>query len=129
MGEPRKTNVAQATQPSQGARVENRIVSTGTTEALTKAVNDRGLLNTFVNLMDRWQDEWQYEDFDDYAKVMGNSVQKILGRPISNVEGKEPIIEEDKDFGIEFDMDNGRYGVYARHKGGNTYAMAYRKIK
>ena len=39
-------------------------------KALMSVINNEKALNTFINLYCRWEDEWQYENFDDYAQVM-----------------------------------------------------------
>lgn len=115
---------------SQSERLNKRIVVSGENgQAMKNAVNSGNLIRTFANLSFRWEDEWRYEDFDDYTKVMADSISKAINKPIKNVVGKEPIIEEDKDFGIEFDVDNDRYGMYLRDHGNGSYALAYRKIK
>jgi hypothetical protein len=64
-------------------------------------VNDKGVFNTFINLYDRWQDEREYEDFNDYVKVMQKAVEKVVG-DITNVKGSK------RPFGLSFKLTDGR---------------------
>ena len=62
-------------------------------------VNSQKILNLFVNLYIRWQDEKEYEDFNEYAKVMARNVKNVIG-DITDVKGtKHP-------FGIKFTHNN-----------------------
>jgi hypothetical protein len=39
-------------------------------QAICEVVNNAKVIRTFLNLYYRWEDEWRYEDFADYASVM-----------------------------------------------------------
>ena len=62
-------------------------------------VNSQKILNLFVNLYMRWQDEKEYEDFNDYAEVMACNVKNVIG-DITNVTGTQ------HPFGIKFTHNN-----------------------
>lgn len=43
---------------------------------VNKILNDDKVIDTFVNLYCRWQDEWMYEDIEEYGEVMHKALQK-----------------------------------------------------
>lgn len=61
---------------------------------LEKLVNNERLLETMLNLKDRWQDEKAYEDFADYVSV----VLEFWKREIRFAE----FIDMDKRFRVTF---------------------------
>ena len=62
-------------------------------------VNSQKILNLFVKRYSRWQGEKEYEDFNEYAKVMAHNVKNVIG-DITDVKGtKHP-------FGIKFTHNN-----------------------
>ncbi len=74
-------------------------------------VNDENVLNTFVSLYERWQDEKKYEDFKEYAKVMGNSTSGVLGE-ITGVKGTK------RPFGIKFIApNNNKFHLFIKTNG------------
>ena len=62
-------------------------------------VNSQKILNLFVNLYMRWQDEKEYEDFNEYAEVMACHVENVIG-DITDVKGTQ------RPFGIKFTHNN-----------------------
>lgn len=58
-------------------------------------VNSQKIFNLFANLYMRWQDEKEYEDFNEYAKVMACNVKNVIG-DITDVKGTT------HPFGIKF---------------------------
>lgn len=49
---------------------------------IREILNDEQVLNVFLNLYYRWQDEKKYEDFKDYVDVMAGCLpvgSKVLG--------------------------------------------------
>ena len=62
-------------------------------------VNSQKILNLFVSLYARWQDEKEYEDFNEYAKVMACNVKNVIG-DITDVKGTQ------HPFGIKFTHNN-----------------------
>ena len=64
-------------------------------------VNSQKILNLFVNLYMRWQDEKEYEDFNEYIEVMTSNVKNVIGN-ITDAKGTKCP------FGIKFTHDNKR---------------------
>ena len=59
---------------------------------LTNLINSSNVLNTFINLKYRWEDEKRYENFDDYAKVMIHAIEKETNKDIKLIKGtKRPF--------------------------------------
>lgn len=65
--------------------------------------------NVLCNLYERWQDEKEYEDFADYAKVMKESAEKTPG--IKFLKGTK------RPFGFNFTYNKVRYELGVRAKG------------
>lgn len=77
-------------------------------------VNSENVLNTFANLYMRWQDEKQYEDFNEYAKVMANSVKSVIG-DISEIKGTK------RPFGIKFTYNGKKHHLFLKVQNGNVW--------
>ena len=45
-------------------------------EFLKEIVNNEKVGNAFFNLFDRWRDESEYEDINDYGKAIVNTIAK-----------------------------------------------------
>ena len=45
-------------------------------ENITKIINDKKVIEKFLYLYDRWEDEKKYEDFSDYVEAMMKSMPK-----------------------------------------------------
>lgn len=89
---------------------------------VTKLINSQSVFDTFFNLNERWLDEEGYEDFNEYAKVMQTSVEKVVGA-INNVVGTK------RPFGIKFNKGDKKYKLFLRHKGGYRYCLVMGEIK
>lgn len=76
---------------------------------LISLVNNSSVLNLFVNLSLRWQDECQYEDFNEYAKIMSDKITPILGC-ITNVKGTK------RPFGIKFTYNERNFHLHINIK-------------
>jgi hypothetical protein len=46
-------------------------------EFINKVIYNEQVSNTFANLWNRWQDEKEYEDINEYAKVLHGAINKI----------------------------------------------------
>ena len=46
-------------------------------EQISNIVNNETIGNTFFNLYDRWRDESEYEDINEYGKVLHGAINKI----------------------------------------------------
>ncbi len=44
---------------------------------INKVIYNANVTNTFANLWDRWQDEKDYEDINEYAKVLHGAINEI----------------------------------------------------
>jgi hypothetical protein len=43
---------------------------------ITKIINNKVVANAFFNLYDRWRDESEYEDINDYGKSLAKTIAK-----------------------------------------------------
>ena len=71
---------------------------------LTNLVNSSKVLNTFINLKYRWEDEKMYENFNDYAEVMIQSIKK----EIDNVHSQMEVAEREMDLSKLSELKFGR---------------------
>lgn len=46
-------------------------------EFINKVIYNKEVSNTFANLWDRWQDEKEYEDINEYGKVLHGAINKV----------------------------------------------------
>ena len=46
-------------------------------EFVNKVIYNENVSNTFANLWDRWQDEKDYEDINEYGKVLHSAISKV----------------------------------------------------
>lgn len=46
-------------------------------EFINKVINNEEVSNTFANLWERWQDEKDYEDINEYGKVLHGAINEI----------------------------------------------------
>ena len=80
-------------------------------------INSQQVLGTFANLYSRWQDERGFEPFDEYVKVMVESIEKVCGS-ISMPKGtKAP-------FGLRFGIDGDKFHVFLKRQGAGVRFMA-----
>ena len=77
-------------------------------ETISKLVNTMAVLNTFANLKFRWEDEGRYEDFNEYANVMLNSVKKAINKDVKLVKGTK------RPFGIVFEMEGVKFNLFLK---------------
>lgn len=80
-------------------------------ELITNLVNNNSVLNTFINLKFRWEDEGRYENFNDYANVMLKSVEKATGENVTLVKGTK------RPFGIVFEMKGKKLKLFLKMNG------------
>ncbi len=78
---------------------------------ITNLVNNNSVLNTFINLKFRWEDEGRYENFNDYANVMLKSVEKATGENVKLVKGTK------RPFGIVFEMNGKKLKLFLKTNG------------
>lgn len=76
-------------------------------EAVIKILNNQQIANMFGSLQNRWQDEQEYEDINDYAiplKKLGLDVVKMVKRPFAAHVRVEGVIVS-----FRVDMRKGRF--------------------
>jgi len=71
-----------------------------TKEKVHAIVNNKNIMNAFVNLYLRWLDERDYEDINEYGKVLFGAVTKEM--PMAEV---EYVKASKRPFGIRVMMD------------------------
>lgn len=82
--------------------------------AILSILNNDKVGDTFFNLYDRWRDESEYEDINEYGKVISNAIAKQF--PNYSVK----LVQSTKrPFGVKIEI-MGKYKVhiYAKLKGG-----------
>ena len=60
---------------------------------LTNLVDSSKVLNTFINLKYRWEDERWYKNFDDYTKVMIQIIKKETKKDVKPINGTNAHLE------------------------------------
>ena len=88
---------------------------------LTNLVNSSKVLNTFINLKYRWEDEKCYENFDDYAKVMIQVIEKETKKDVKLIKGTK------RPFGVSFEIDGMKFNLFLKTNGRSAW-LACKKI-
>ena len=88
---------------------------------LTNLVNSSKVLNTFINLKYRWEDERGYENFNDYAKVMAHAVEKETKKDIKLIKGTK------RPFGVSFEIEGLKFNLFLKTSGRSAW-LACKKI-
>ena len=88
---------------------------------LANLVNSSKVLNTFVNLKYRWEDERCYENFNDYAKVMAQVIEKETKKDIKLIKGTK------RPFGVSFEIEGLKFNLFLKTNGRSAW-LACKKI-
>ena len=88
---------------------------------LTNLVNSSAVLNTFINLKFRWEDEGKYENFNDYAEVMIEAIKKETKKDVKLVKGTK------RPFGVSFEMEGLKFNLFLKTNGRSAW-LACKKI-
>lgn len=88
---------------------------------ITNLVNSSTVLNTFINLKFRWDDERKYENFDDYAKAMIQSIKKETKKDVKLIKGTK------RPFGVSFEIDGLKLNLFLKTNGRSAW-LACKKI-
>lgn len=88
---------------------------------LTNLVNSSKVLNTFINLKYRWEDERGYENFNDYAKVMAQAIENETKKDIKLIKGTR------RPFGVSFEIDGMKFNLFLKINGRSAW-LACKKI-
>lgn len=87
---------------------------------LTNLVNSSKVLNTFVNLKYRWEDERGYENFNDYAKVMVQAIEKETKKDIKLIKGTK------RPFGVSFEIEGLKFNLFLKANGRSVWLACKR---
>ena len=89
---------------------------------LTNLVNSSKVLNTFINLKYLWEDEKRYENFDDYANVMIQAIEKETKKDIKLIKGaKRPF------GGVSLEIERLKFNLFL-NANGRSALLACKKI-
>jgi len=88
---------------------------------LINLVNSSKVLNTFINLKSRWEDEKSYENFDDYANVMIQAIKKETKKDIKLIKGTK------RPFGVSFEIEGIKFNLFLKTTGRSAW-LACKKI-
>jgi hypothetical protein len=89
-------------------------------EQIKNIVNNDTIGSTFFNLYDRWRDESEHEDINEYGNVLTNTIAKQF--PTYNV---SLIKATKRPFGVQIKVCDVRVHVWIKLKG--HYASIYAK--
>lgn len=84
-----------------------------TIEKLTAIVNDKKVGECFYNLYDRWLDEHEYEDINEYGNVIFNVINKNYPEY-----GVSLVASTKRPFGIKVKIDDQKIHIHVKNKGG-----------
>ena len=87
---------------------------------LTNLVNSSKVLNTFVNLKYRWEDERGYENFNEYAKVMVQAIEKETKKDIKLIKGTK------RPFGVSFEIEGSKFNLFLKSSGRSVWLACKR---
>ena len=82
---------------------------------LTNLVNSSKVLNTFINLKYRWEDERGYENFNDYAKVMAQAIEKETKKNVKLIKGTK------RPFGVSFEIEGLKFNLFLKTNGRSAW--------
>jgi hypothetical protein len=89
-------------------------------ETLKEIIKNEKVGNAFFNLYDRWLDESEYEDINDYGKAIVKTIAKEF--PSCDIK----LVQTTKEpFGVKVKMNGSTYSVWIKIKG--RYANLYGK--
>lgn len=88
------------------------------TKRMKSLLDNETISNTFFNLYERWSDESQYEDINDYEKVLAKVIREN-GFPISREKATK------RPFGLKFMLDGQCWHTCVKLKG--QYLAIYAK--
>lgn len=92
-----------------------------TTDKIKAIIRNDKVSDAMFNLCDRWQDESQYEDINDYAEVIFDVVTKEFPDYGTKLIGatKQP-------FGLKMQVDDKKFHVFLKIEG--DYMKMYAKL-
>ena len=81
-------------------------------EEVKEIINNTEIVNVMYNLYDRWRDESEYEDINEYGKVIVNSIHVHL--PHLDV---KLIGSTKRPFGVKLQVGDKKVHIFTRIKG------------
>ena len=87
-----------------------------TIEKLTAIVNNEKVGNCFFNLYDRWRDESEYEDINQYGDVIIKTINKQFPQY-----GATLVSSTKRPFGVKIDLDGQKFNIQIKLK--DCYAV------
>lgn len=90
-------------------------------EKIKNIINCDAVGQAFYNLFDRWQDECEYEDINDYGKA----ILKTINKSFPEYEAKL-IKSTDEPFGVIIQVGNIKAHLYVKLN--NCYLHLYAKL-
>ena len=88
---------------------------------ISNLVNSSIVLNTFINLKFRWDDERKHENFDDYAKAIIQSIKNETKKDVKLIKGMK------RPFGVSFEIDGLKLNLFLKTNGRSAW-LACKKI-
>ena len=83
-----------------------------TIEKLKAIVNNEKVGNCFFNLYDRWRDESEYEDINQYGDVIIKTINKQYPQY-----GATLVASTNRPFGVKIDLDGQKFQIQIKLKG------------
>lgn len=81
-------------------------------EKLKEIVNNEKVGDCFFNLYDRWRDESQYEDINQYGDVIIKTIQSQYPQY-----GVSLAASTKQPFGVKIDLDGQKFHIHIKLKG------------
>lgn len=81
-------------------------------EKIKSIVNNEKVGNAFFNLFDRWLDEQEYEDINEYGKALYNTINRQYPEY-----GVKYVKATEEPFGLIFEVDKKKVHMYTVLKG------------
>lgn len=82
-----------------------------TTNLTSELVNNKKVANTFFNLYDRWQDESEYEDINEYGKVIALTIATEFPYDVKLIQTTK------RPFGVKISTSKGVFQLWIKLKG------------
>lgn len=82
-----------------------------TTNLTSELVNNEKIGNTFFNLYDRWQDESEYEDINEYGKVIALTIATEFPYDVKLIQTTK------RPFGVKISTSKGVFQLWIKLKG------------
>lgn len=95
-----------------------------TIEKLTSIVNNEKVGNCFFNLYDRWRDESEYEDINQYGDVIIKTINNQFPQF-----GASLVASTKRPFGVKINLDGQKFHIKIKLKGGYVVLSVFKCVK